>query len=58
MLEEISKWKNLEELDVGWSGMAYIGPAEFRDFARNCTGLKKVLAEQINAEYVLLLNCK
>ena len=58
-LEEISKWKNLEELDIGWSGMAHIGAAELQDFARNCTKLKKVLDVQITAEYVLLIpNCK
>ena len=58
-LEEISKWKNLEELDIGWSGMAHIGAAEFQDFARNCTRLKKVLAVQITAKDVLLIpNCK
>ena len=55
-LEEISKWKNLEELDIGWSGMARIEAAEFQDFARNCTRLKKVLAAQITSEHVLLIS--
>ena len=45
MFKEISKWTNLEELDVGWSGMEGVGPTEFRDFAKNCPRLKKVLTD-------------
>ena len=41
-LAEISKWNNLEELDVGWSGMDGVGPREFEAFAKNCTKLRKV----------------